>query len=252
MRPLVACVLLALATVAHPLAAADVTVFAAASLTDVLRGIASPWEKATGHRVVFNFAASNALARQIRAGAPADLFLSADEAQMDLLEEEGLVVPGTRRNVLSNALVVVVGNDARLPLSSARDLSGKSVRRLALADPRAVPAGIYAKAWLEKAGVWASVSPKVLPAENVRAALAAVESGDADAGIVYATDAGTSRKVSVAFAAPPSEAPAISYPFALLRDAPSPAAARAFLEHLSGPVAREAFLKSGFVAAAPH
>jgi molybdate transport system substrate-binding protein len=227
--------------------AADVGVFAAASLTNALREIAPPWEKATGHRVVFNFGGSNTLVRQIRAGAPADLFLSADEAQMDTLEKDGLVVPGTRRSVLSNTLAVVVRADAPFRFTSAHDLAVPDVTRLALADPRAVPAGVYAKAWLEKAGVWASIAPKVLPAENVRAALAAVESGNADAGVVYATDARASRVVRVAFTAPPGEAPAISYPLALLRDAPSPAAARAFLEHLAGPEAATAFRRAGFV-----
>jgi molybdate transport system substrate-binding protein len=240
---------LVLAAAAGPLGAADVNVFAAASLTDALREIAPRWEQATGHRVVFNFGGSNTLARQIRAGAPADLFLSADEAQMDALEKEGLVVPGTRRSVLSNALVVVVRGDAPLRLSSARDLATPPVTRLALADPRAVPAGVYAKTWLEKAGVWAAVAPKVLPAENVRAALAAVESGNADAGVVYATDARASKKVAVAFIAPPGEAPAIAYPFALLRDAPVPEAARALLGQLVGAEGRAAFRAHGFLAA---
>ncbi len=239
--------LLILAAAARPLAAADVTVFAAASLTDALRQIAPAFEAATGHRVVFNFGGSNILARQILSGAPADLFLSADDAQMDALEKDRLVVPGTRRSVLSNELAVVVRADARLALSSARDLAGPPVKRLALADPRAVPAGVYATAWLEKAGVWTAIAPRVLPAENVRAALAAVESGDADAGVVYATDARASKKVRVAFTAPAGEAPAISYPFALLKDAPSPAAARAFLDYLSGPAAAAVFRKNGFV-----
>lgn len=230
-----------------PAAAVDVTVFAAASLTDALREISPAWEKSTGHRAVLNLGGSNALARQIRAGAPADLFLSADEVQMDALVRDGLVVAGTRRSVLSNALVVVVPADATFRPSSARDLAGPAVRRLALADPRAVPAGLYAKAWLEKARVWASVAPKVLPAENVRAALAAVESGDADAGIVYATDARTSRKIAVAFTAPGADTPAIVYPFALLRDAPEPAAARSLLETLAGPAAGEVFRRNGFV-----
>jgi molybdate transport system substrate-binding protein len=238
--------LLILAAAAGPLAAADVTVFAAASLADVLREVAPAWERATGNRVLFNFAGSNALARQIRAGAPADLFLPADEAQMDLLEKDGLLASGTRRSLLSNALVVVVRTDGPLRLSSARDLAGPAVRRVALADPRGVPAGVYAKAWLEKAGVWASIAPRVIPAENVRAALAAVESGDAEAGVVYATDARGSNAVRVAFAAPPGEAPVISYPVALVRDAPSPAAARAFLEHLAGPEAAAAFRRAGF------
>jgi molybdate transport system substrate-binding protein len=234
---------------ADPLRAADVTVFAAASLTDALREIAAPWEKATGHRVVFNFGGSNILVRQIRASAPADLFLSADEAQMDALEKDGLVVPGTRRSVLSNALAVVVRTDATFHLSSAHDLASSAVTRLALADPRAVPAGVYARAWLEKAGAWAAIAPKILPAENVRAALAAVESGNADAGVVYATDARASNKVAIAFIAPPGESPGIAYPFALLRDAPSPEAARAFLARLVGVQGRAAFRTRGFLAA---
>ena len=238
--------LLTLVAAAGPLAAADVTVFAAASLTDALREIAPAWEKATGHRVVFNLAGSNVLARQIRAGAPADLFLSADEAQMDGLEKAGLVVSGTRRSVLSNALAVVVRRDTRLALMSASDLAGPAVRRIALADPRAVPAGLYAKAWLEKAGVWPRIEARVIPTENVRGALAAVASGDAEAGVVYRTDALSSKEVTVAFEAPSADTPAISYPFALLKDAPQEKAARAFLEHLTGAEAREVFRRNGF------
>lgn len=249
MRTLATLLFLAFTAASGPLAAADVTVFAAASLADVLREAAPAWERATGNPVLFNFAGSNALARQIRSGAPADLFLSADDAQMDTLEKAGLLVPGTRRTVLSNALVVVVRTDAPGTPASARDLAGAGVGRVALADPRGVPAGLYAKTWLERAGVWAAVAPKVIPAENVRAALAAVESGDADAGVVYATDARASRRVRVAFTAPPGEAPAISYPFALLKDAPAPVPARAFLDYLSGPAAAPAFRKSGFLRA---
>ncbi len=246
-RTIARALLLILTAASGPLAAADVTVFAAASLADVLREVAGPWEAATGHRVLFNFAGSNSLARQIRAGAPADLFLSADDAQMDALEKDGLVVPGTRRTVLSNALVVVVRKDAAAAPGSAKALAGPGIRRIALADPRGVPAGVYAEAWLERAGVWRSLARRVIPAENVRAALAAVESGDADAGVVYATDARASRQVRVAFTIPPGDAPAISYPFALLKDGPAPGAARAFLEYLSGPAAAHAFRKSGFL-----
>ena len=203
-----------------------VLVFAAASLTDALKEIAVSWEVAGGERVAFNFASSSTLAVQIREGAPADLFLSADEIQMDGLQKAGLIVPGTRRSVLSNTLVVVVPADSTLQIASGKDLAGANVRRLALAEPSSVPAGVYSKKFLERAGVWDAVAPKVVPTENVRATLAAVESGNVEAGIVYKTDAAISKKVRIAFEVPAARGPAISYPFALVRGAPRETEAR--------------------------
>lgn len=229
------------------LAAAVVTVFAAASLTDALTEIGAAWERGGGEKIVFNFAASSTLARQIREGAPTDLFLSADEAQMEGLEKAGLLAPGTRKSVLSNSLVVVVPAESSLKVSSARDLLGESVGRIAVADPALVPAGVYAREYLTRAEVWASLSSKIIPTENVRGALAAVESGNVEAGIVYRTDAAISKKVKIAWEVPVRDGPAISYPFAMVRTSPSPAAARRFLEHLSSKAAREVFARHGFL-----
>ncbi|MGZ5428308.1 MAG: molybdate ABC transporter substrate-binding protein [Thermoanaerobaculia bacterium] len=224
-----------------------VLVFAAASLTDALKEIAASWEIASGEGIAFNFAASSLLARQIREGAPADLFLSADEAQMDGLERAGFVVPGTRRSVLSNTLVAVIPLDSALRIASARDLAGKGVERLALAEPTSVPAGVYAKKFFERAGIWDALAPKVVPTENARATLAAVESGNVDAGIVYRTDAAISKRVRIAFEIPVAMGPSISYPFALVMGAPRETEARRFLAYLGSPAARAVFVRCGFL-----
>jgi molybdate transport system substrate-binding protein len=227
-------------------APADLVVFAAASLTDSLEEIGAAYEKRTGQRVVFNFGASNLLARQIREGAPADLFLSADEARMDELEREGLLLPGTRKSVLSNSLVVVVPQNSTLVIAAPADLARPGLERLVLAEPSSVPAGIYAREWLQSKGLWSSLSDRIVPTENVRAALAAIEAGNADAGIVYETDAAISRKVKVAFEVPAAEGPAISYPFAVLRRSTSPDAARRLLDYLVAKEALDVFRRFGF------
>ncbi len=224
-----------------------ILVFAAASLTDALREIGASWERSAGVGVTFNFGASSLLARQIREGAPADLFLSADEAQTDGLEKAGLVEPGTRRSILSNTLAVVVPEDSPLKIASERDLAGPRIGTLALAEPTSVPVGVYSKGFLESAGIWNVVASKIVPTENARATLAAVESGNVDAGIVYRTDALVSKKVKIAFEVPPEAGPAISYPFAVVKGAPRVAAARRFLEHLRSPGARAVFARYGFL-----
>src|SRR5690349_11243424 len=144
-------------------AGGELTVFAAASLTDALEELTVAYEKTGGEHVALNLGASSALARQIVAGAPADLFASADEAKMDDLEKRGLLLAGTRRDLLSNTLVVVVSAASTLRLSTPADLTGPQVHRLALADPSAVPVGIYAKEYLQKRGVWDRVSGRVVP-----------------------------------------------------------------------------------------
>ncbi|MDE3067052.1 MAG: molybdate ABC transporter substrate-binding protein [Verrucomicrobiota bacterium] len=241
-------VILAVAILAaHALHAAPVTVFAAASLTDALKAVAADYEQHSDHHIVFNFAASSTLARQIEAGAPADVFFSADEGWMDALAKRNLIVNATRRTRLSNALVVVVPAKGGAALTNLADLAAPNIKRIALADPRAVPAGIYAKALLEKDHLWAAVEPKVVPTENVRACLAAVASGNVDAGIVYKTDAAISRKVKTVMAVPPSAGPRIAYPMALLKDAPEPEAAKNFLYFLSGNEAGDIFARYGFI-----
>jgi len=221
----------------------EVVVFAAASLADALREIGRAFEARTGHRVVLSLGGSNDLARQIRAGAPAEVFVSASAERMDEVERAGLVRSADRVDLLSNRLVVVVPAGAPTAPVTAEDLV--AVRRLALGDPEAVPAGIYARQWLEKRGLWKRLRDRVVPTLDVRSALAAVESGNADAGIVYRTDAAISRRVRVALVVPAGEAPRIVYPAALLAPSRGPAA-RAFYEHLRSPAAREAFERLGF------
>ncbi len=227
------------------LLAEEVVVFAAVSLTDALRDVADSYEKGSGDKLVFNLGASSMLARQIREGAPADLFVSADEAQMDGLEKAGLVLPGSRRSLLSNALVIVVSSEGGPKIAHPRDLL--SVRTLALAEPKIVPAGVYAKAYLEKLGLWDALASRVVPTENVRACLAAVDAGNADAGIVYRTDALISKKVRVAWAVPAEEGPRISYPVAIVKDGAHPEAAKRFAAYLASEPAREVFVKYGFL-----
>jgi molybdate transport system substrate-binding protein len=227
--------------------AADNTlrVSAASSLADVLKELDAGFEKASGAKVELNLGASSALARQIEEGAPADVFFSADLAKMDGLEKKGLIDTATRESRLSNSLVVIEPADSKLTIASAKDLAG--VNRIALGDPKAVPAGVYAKAWLEKQGVWSSVESKVVATENVRAALAAVESGNVDAGVVYKTDAALSKKVKVAYEVPAADAPPIIYPMAVLKEAKDAAMAKRYLEFLDSKEATAAFEKFGFI-----
>lgn len=227
--------------------AATINVFAAASLTDSLKEISAAYEKKSGDRIVFNLGASSTLARQIQEGAPADIFFSADEAKMDGLEQKGLIVKESRRSRLANTLVIVVAAHEGVVVHAPKDLAGQEVKRVALGDPRAVPIGVYAREYLEKLGLWQAIEPKVVTTENVRAALGAVEAGDADASIVYKTDAMISKKVKVAFEVPAAEGPKIRYPMALLKESKEPAAAERFLAYLGSGEAGSVFEKHGFV-----
>lgn len=220
------------------LLAATIRVSAAASLMDALGEIARKYQKAA---IVFNFGASSLLARQIIEGAPADVFISADEIQMDRLQQLGLVA--SRKNILSNTLVVIVPADGGIAIRTPKDLT--SVGKIALAQPDSVPAGVYAKAWLVKAGVWDRVAGKLIPTGNVRSALAAVESGNVDAGIVYATDAAISRKVRIAFRV--TNGPKIAYPAAVLTQSRERVAAQRFLDYLQSDPARQVFRRYGFL-----
>jgi molybdate transport system substrate-binding protein len=166
---------------------------------------------------------------------------------MDGLEKKGLIDPATRKSRLGNALVVVVAADSPLQIRSAGDLINAAVKQIALADPKAVPAGIYAKAWLTRQQLWAAIESKVVPTENVRAALAAVESGNVEAGVVYKTDAGISKKVKVAYEVPANDATVISYPLALVKESSQPDAAKKFLNYLDSREAGDIFRKFGFI-----
>jgi molybdate transport system substrate-binding protein len=224
-----------------------VTVFAAASLADSLKEFAGVYEKTSGDRVVFNFGASSVLARQIEEGAPADVFFSADEAKMDGLEKKGHIVKETRVSRLSNVLVIVVAAEEGADIGGPKDLATGRVRRVALAETRTVPAGIYAKEYLEKLNLWSALERKVVPTENVRAALAAVEAGNVEAGIVYKTDAAISKKVRVAYEVPRGDGPAISYPLAVVKGAREWEAANRFVEHLGSRNAGVIFERFGFI-----
>jgi molybdate transport system substrate-binding protein len=226
--------------------AETVTVFAAASLTESLKQIAAEYEKTSGDKIVFNFAASGTLARQIESGAPADIFFSADEAKADALEEKGWLVTGTRKSLLGNALVIVTTPESAV-IHAPADLTNAAVKRVALGDVKIVPAGTYAKAYLEKLALWPVVAPKVVPCENVRAVLAAVESGNVDAGIVYKTDAAISKKVKVTYEVPVAEGPKITYPLALVKEAPQPQAAKKFITHLATEPSAKVFREFGFM-----
>ena len=244
---LLAAVLILAASVGQ---AATVTVFAAASLTDALKQIATDYEKSSGDKIVFNFGSSGTLARQIEAGAPADMLFSADEAKVVALAAAGLLVADSRKNLLGNSLVIITAPDSTM-ISAPSDLTNASVKRIALGDIKSVPAGTYAKSYLEKLGCWPVIESKVIPCETVRAVLAAVESGNVDAGIVYKTDAATSKQVKVAFAVPAADGPKIIYSAALVSASPQATAANKFLGYLAHEDAGVVFGRCGFIVLSP-
>jgi len=231
----------------------EVTLFAAASMTDALTELAAAFTAAGGPPVKLAFASSSTLAKQIESGAPADLFVAADLKWMDYLAERDLVVEASRQNLAGNALVLVAPLQSTLALQPAQgfDLAGAlGDDRLALGDPEHVPAGRYAKAALEHLGVWAAVEPKTVFAGDVRAALAFVEQNEVAAGIVYATDAAISGKVKVIGAFPGDSHDPVVYPIAILAGHDRPAVA-AFLAFLLSEAAAELLRGYGFVVPAP-
>jgi molybdate transport system substrate-binding protein len=230
-------------------AAQPITVSAASSVADVIAEAGRAWAAAGGAGVRVNAGGSNVLARQIAAGAGVDVFLSADHAQMQAADRSGRLVSSSIRNLLSNTLVVVVPPGSPRATLQPNDLAGPAVSRIALGNPDSVPAGVYARQWLERVGLWSAVAGKVVPALSVRAALAAVRAGRVDAGIVFATDARTVPEVSVVYRVEGAEAPAITYPVAVVRG-PREAAAASFVEFLFSSAARDIFTRAGFAAVA--
>lgn len=219
-------------------------VFAAASLKNALDEATSVY---AGGKVVVSYGASSTLAKQIENGAPADVFISADLDWMDYVEKKSLLAPGTRRNLLGNRLVLIAPATRPIRLSPAPGFpiaGALGSGRLALADPGSVPAGRYARAALEKLGVWQDVAGRIAAAENVRAALAFVARGEAPLGVVYQTDAMEERRVVVAGIFPEDTHPPIVYPAAVLQSAGP--GARRLLDFLAGPQARPIFEKHGF------
>ena len=223
-----------------------ITVFAAASTTDVLQRLGRQFEQGGGAPVRFSFASSSLLARQIEEGAPADVFVSADEQWMDYLQQRSLIRAGTRRDLLANVLVLVAPKGRLFSVKMERgfNLPGAFKGRLAVGDPTHVPAGIYAKEALQHFGWWEALKGRLDSAENVRAALRLVEMGEADAGIVYATDARASSKVVVLAEFPPGSHAPIVYPAALCRGARPGAAA--FLAFLGSREAAPVWHEAGF------
>lgn len=225
-----------------------VVVFAAASLKTALDDVAEGFSLATGDEVVLSVAGSSALARQIQLGAPADVFISANEGWMDALEASGHIAPETRRDLLGNRLVMISARGAAAPVKLAPgfDLAGRLGRgHLAMALVEAVPVGIYGKAALESLGLWTSVAPRVAQVDNSRAALALVATGAAPLGIVYATDAKADPRVEVLATFPAESHPPIVYPVAAVAGRLTPAT-EAFVAYLGSDAARAAFEAQGF------
>lgn len=223
-------------------------VSAAASLSEAIGAVADRFEDEHGDRILLNVAGSQVLAAQIIEGAPVDVFISADVLQMERAEAAGRIDDARRVDLLSNQLVIVVPSDRKGTVEEPRDLVDPSMERIALGDPEAVPAGVYARRYLESQGLWEPLEARLVPASSVRAALRAVEAGTVDAGIVYRTDVRSGAGAVTAFAVPPEEGPSIVYPAAVARDAPNPEAAARFLDYLQGDDARRQFDAAGFIA----
>jgi molybdate transport system substrate-binding protein len=233
-----------LAAFSTPVAAQPpgLVVSVAASMHDALAEIAGLYRAATGVTVALNTGGSNTLARQIVEGAPAALFLSADEIQMDAVEKAGRVVPGTRTRLLTNSLAIIVAPDSRRRVTVDQILNGE-LNRLAMGEPSAVPAGVYGRRFFERQGAWQRVSPKVVPFPTVRGVLAAVEAGRVDAGVVYGSDVANTRVQVIARA----DDLGIVHSAAVLTG-PREAEGRRLLEFLQGDRARAIFIKRGFGA----
>jgi molybdate transport system substrate-binding protein len=243
--------LLALCLLLVPLAARaqELTVFAAASLTDAMQDVSTQWAQAGHQPLRMSFGSSSTLARQIEQGAPANLFASADQRWMDYLADKKLIAADTRRDLLGNALVLVVAANKpqHVTIGPGFDLVGMlgPSGRVATGDPAHVPVGIYAEQALRKLGIWNLVAPRLARTDDVRSALLLVERGEAPAGIVYATDAAVSKAVMVAGTFPADSHDPVSYPFAVVKSGDTPQA-RALMTFLEGPQARAIFIQRGF------
>ena len=235
---------IAMAVVSGPLPAEPLRVFAAASLTDALAQVA-PLAKSSGLEFTVNLAGSNTLVRQVLEGAGTDLVITADETSMNRLIDGGEVRAHSVKTLLSNHLVIVAPLDFS-PLAYCAELAQPRFQRIAIADEATAPAGLYAHKALEAAGIWSAIGSRIVPTENVRGALAAVESGNAQAAAVYRTDAAISSKVRIIWEFKDVSTPRIVYPAAVPKSAPHPEAAKRLLALLSSPKAREIFKKFGF------
>ena len=238
--------------VSGPLRADDVTVFAAASLTDAVADVAAAFEAETGHRVIVSSAGSSTLARQIEQGAPADIYISANQAWMDHLDDLGLLVPGSRTDLLANRLVLVAPAATAPPPAPGPEFDLAAALgdgRLAIGDPDHVPAGIYARQALEATGAWPAVAERLAPMSDVRQALALVARGEVPLGVVYATDAASVDDVVIVATFPAETHDPIVYPAALIAGQ-ADGAAEAFLDFGRGAAAGGMFEGHGFIVLA--
>lgn len=233
--------------------AREVLVFAAASLRDVMEALGRSYETASGDEVFFNFAGTNVLARQIAAAPGADLFLSADETWMDFAADAGRLAEGSRRDLLTNRLVVVTSDARAVRLSDPCALASMPFKYVAMGRPDGVPAGAYARAWMTAhdcggASLWQTLETRIAPAPDVRSALGLALAEPNVVAIVYHTDRlAFADRLRVLYEVPPGEGPVIRYALARIADAPHPEAARRFYAYLTGPEARAIFEHYGFV-----
>jgi molybdate transport system substrate-binding protein len=229
-------------------AAADqeLIVSAAASLTNALKEVAGAFEKThPGTRIVYNFAASGVLLQQMAKGAPVDVFASADQKTMDQAQEKGLIIPASRKNFVSNALVLIAPGKSGLPLAGPGDLGSPQIKRVALGNPATVPVGRYTQEALSKSGLWESLKPKFIYGESVRQVLDYVSRGEVDAGLVYATDAAIAKGKVKTVAVVQGHQP-IVYPVALVAAGQKQALAQEFLNFLFAPDSVAILSKYGF------
>jgi molybdate transport system substrate-binding protein len=225
----------------------NILISAAASLKEVLEEIKPLYQQSKSDiNITYNFGASGALQQQIEQGAPADIFISAGKKQMDALEKKGLLVSGTRANLANNRLVLIVAADV-VGITSLYNLTDAKIKKIAIGEPRSVPAGQYGEEVLKKLKLYDRLKPKLVFANNVRQVLAAVETGNAEAGLVYATDAKTSNKVKVVVAADDKYHSPIVYPIAVLKNSKNPSVAKEFVKFLSDSQAKDVFKKYGFI-----
>ncbi|MEH2405480.1 molybdate ABC transporter substrate-binding protein [Nostoc sp.] len=225
----------------------SILVSAAASLKETLEEIKPLYQQTKSNvNITYNFGASGSLQQQIEQGAPADVFISAGKKQVDALEEKGLLVPGSRTNLANNRLVLIVPQDV-VGISSFYNLTDSKIKKIAIGEPRSVPAGQYGEQVLKKLKLYDRVKSKLVFANNVRQVLAAVESGNAEAGLVYATDAKISNKVKVVVAADDKFHSPIVYPMAVIKSSKNIPAAKEFIEFLSGIEVKTVLKKHGFI-----
>ena len=242
------------ATIGSPLvkpsaSADELTVSAAISLKDALDEISHLYSADhPAAKVHVNLGSSGTLQRQIEQGAPVDIFISASPKEMDSLQSQGLLLPGTRKDLVKNSVVLIVPAGSTT-VSDFQDLTKAAVKTVAVGEPQTVPAGKYAQEVLTHFGIYDQVKPKLVLAKDVRQVLTYIETGNADAGIVYATDAKISKKVTVVATAPENSHSPVVYPASVIKNSTNPAASKAFLEFLAGEKARTVFEKYGFVPA---